>query len=121
ARGLLNICVPASLIEASGTNLVIGHQTVKRERTALEERWLMESLGRVPVGVSADIETKLKTRELISLQEGQILSLGIPADANVNIRVGNIVKYRGRLAATNGRGGVLVTRRCVGNQTGDGA
>jgi flagellar motor switch protein FliM len=110
ARGLLNICVPASLIEASGTNLVIGHQTVKRDRTALEERWLTESLGRVPLSVSADIETKLKTRDLISLQEGQILSLGVPAETNVNIRVGHIVKFKGRLAATNGRGGVLVTR-----------
>jgi flagellar motor switch protein FliM len=120
ARGLLNICVPASLIEASGTNLILGHQTARRERTPTEERWLAESLGRIPLSVSADIETKLKTRELISLREGQILSLGVPAETNVNIRVGHLVKFKGRLAATNGRGAVLVTRK-AGENPSDGA
>ncbi len=120
ARGLLNLCVPASLIEASGTNFVIGLQAAKRDRTAVEERWLSESLGRIPLTVSADLQTSLKTRELISLQEGQILSLGIPAETHVNIRVGDLVKFKGRLAATNGRGGVFVTRRCNAGPDADG-
>src|SRR5262245_41336712 len=68
ARGMLNICVPARLIETSGTNFVLGLQTARRERTASEEDWLCDSLGRVVLDVTADVETTLRTRELINLR-----------------------------------------------------
>ena len=118
ARGLLNICVPASLIESSGTNFVLGLQTAKRDRNPEEERWLTESLGRVSMQVTTDVETSLKTRELINLEPGQILSLGVPADIGVNIRVGNIVKFRGRLATSAGRAAVRINRICASAPTG---
>jgi flagellar motor switch protein FliM len=120
ARGLLNICVPASLVETSGTNFVIGLQAAKRDRTATEERWLADSLGRVPLTVTADVETSLKTRELINLTEGQILSLGVPAETQVNVRVADIVKFKGRLAVTRGRAAVQINRTVAASREADG-
>lgn len=113
-RGLLNICVPASIIEASGASFVQGFQQSRREPTVTEQRWLAENLGRVRVPVTTDIEARLRTRELLSLEPGQVLSLGVPAGADVNVRVGDIIKFRGRLAAGDGRAAIRITRRFAG-------
>jgi flagellar motor switch protein FliM len=112
SRGLLNICVPASVIEATGTNFVQSFQQTRREPTVTEREWLTENLGRVRFGVTADVETRLKTRELVTLSPGQILSLGVPADTEVNVRVGGMLKFRGRLAAAAGRAAVRISRTC---------
>jgi flagellar motor switch protein FliM len=110
ARGLLNICLPGGTIEASGTNFVQGRQQSRREPTITEQRWLTDSLGRVRLTVTTDIEARLKTRELLTLEPGQVLSLGVPAGSDVNVRVGDIVKFHGRLAAGEGRAAVRITR-----------
>jgi flagellar motor switch protein FliM len=112
ARGMLNICVPASLIEATGTNFAQGLQQAKRERTPAEGQWLTDSLGMAPLTVTADIETSLRTRELLCLEPGQVLNLGAPLDSGVNVKVGDIIKFRGRLAASAGRAAVQVHDRC---------
>jgi flagellar motor switch protein FliM len=112
-RGLLNVCLPASLIEATGTSFVQGWQQTRREPTALEQQWLAENLGRVQLSVTTDVQTRLKTRELVYLQPGHVLSLGVPAEAEVNVRVGDIIKFKGRLATTSGRSAVRVNRSCA--------
>lgn len=109
-RGLLNVCVPASVVESTGTSFAQGWQQARREPTDLERRWLTENLGRVQLPVTTDLQTRLKTRELLNLEPGHVLSLGVPVDAEVNIRVGDIVKFRGRLATSGGRAAVLVNR-----------
>ena len=111
ARGLLNICMPASIIEASGTNLGQSWQHSKRDRTAVEEQWLTESLGLIPLDVTADIQTSLRTRDLVNLKPGHVLSLGVPAEIDINVRVGEIVKFKGRLATTAGRAAVVVNQK----------
>lgn len=113
-RGLLNICVPASIIEASGASFVQGFQQSRRDPSVTERRWLSENLGRVSVPVTTDIEARLRTRELLSLQPGHVLSLGISAGSDVNVRVGDIIKFKGRLASVEGRAAVRITRRSVG-------
>lgn len=107
-RGLLNLCIPATVIETSGTNFVQGWQQARREPTGTEREWLMENLGRVKLPVTSDVETRLKTRELIHLEPGHVLSLGIPAETDVNVRVGEILKFKGRLAVSGGRAAVQV-------------
>ena len=111
ARGLLNICMPASIIEASGNNLGQSWQHSKRDRTDVEEQWLTESLGLMPLDVTADIQTSLKTRDLVNLRPGHVLSLGVPSEIDINVRVGEIVKFKGRLATTAGRAAVLVNQK----------
>lgn len=109
-RGVLNLCIPAAVIETGGTSFVQGRQYARREPTEVERRWLTESLGRVRLGVTADVETCLKTRDLVHLEAGHVLSLGVPSDTDVNVRVGDIVKFKGRLVTRGGRAAVLVNR-----------
>jgi flagellar motor switch protein FliM len=112
-RGLLNLCVPASVIEATGASFAQGWQQTRREPTPQEQQWLTENLGRVRLAVTTDVQTRLTTRELIQLQPGHVLSLGVPAETEVNVRVGNIIKFRGRLATASGRAAVRVNRSCA--------
>ncbi|HEY2904419.1 MAG TPA: flagellar motor switch protein FliM [Vicinamibacterales bacterium] len=112
-RGLLNLCVPASVIEATGAGFSQGWQQTRREPTAQEQEWLTENLGLVRLAVTTDVQTRLTTRELIQLQPGHVLSLGVPAETEVNVRVGNIIKFRGRLATASGRAAVRVNRSCA--------
>ena len=112
-RGLLNLCVPASVIEATGAGFSQGWQQTRREPTTQEQEWLTENLGRVRLPVTTDVQTRLTTRELIHLQPGHVLSLGVPAETEVNVRVGNIIKFRGRLATASGRAAVRVNRGCA--------
>jgi flagellar motor switch protein FliM len=116
-RGLLNFCVPASVIEATGAGLSQGWQHTRREPTAGEQRWLAENLGRVRLTVTTDVQTRLKTGELVNLRPGQVLNLGVPAEADVNVRVGNIIKFKGRLTTANGRAAVRVNRSCAVSQS----
>ena len=66
---------------------------------------------RVPV--TADVQTRLKTRELVALQPGQILNLGVPAETDISVRVNDILKFEGRLAVAGGRAAVRVTQDAV--------
>jgi flagellar motor switch protein FliM len=112
-RGLLNLCIPASVIEATGAGFSQGWQQTRREPTTHEQEWLAENLGRVKLPVTTDVQTRLTTRELIHLQRGHVLNLGVPAETEVNVRVGNIIKFKGRLATASGRAAVRVNRSCA--------
>ena len=52
-RGMLNLCIPASAIEAIGDKFVQGSQRTRRQPTAEESAWLAANLCRVPVPVTA--------------------------------------------------------------------
>lgn len=112
-RGLLNVCIPATVIESTGTSFVQSWQQTRRERTPTETQWLTDNLGRVRLPVTADVQTRLKTRELVALQPGQILNLGVPAETDISVRVNDILKFEGRLAVAGGRAAVRVTQDAV--------
>ncbi len=114
ARGLLNLCVPASLVESSGSNFVQGWQQARREPTPSEQQWLAENLGSSPMAITADLGTSMTTDELLRLEVGQVLSLGVPAGAEVDVRVADLVKFKGRLSSSSGRRAVRITRGCAG-------
>jgi len=99
-RGLLHLCLPASVVEAAGPGFGQGTQNSKREPSQSDERWLTENLGRVQLPVTTNLRTTLTTRELIGLALGHVLTLGVPLHASVDVRVGDLVKFRGHLTTT---------------------
>jgi len=111
-RGLLHLCLPAGVMEAAGVGFGQGGQHSRREPTATEERWLAANLGRMRLPVSANLSAVLTTRELIGLAPGQVLMLGVPLHSTVDVCVGNLVKFRGRLTTTNGGTAVLIDEVC---------
>lgn len=112
AQGLLHLCVPAAVVERTDTAGALDRH--RRERTAQERTWLSENLARVPMALSAVLETECTTRELIDLRIGDVLSLGLPISRPLDLKVGRTLKFRGQPTVQAGRAGVQVAYRCDG-------
>ena len=110
-RGMMNLCIPASIAETMGG--VQAWQPHHRAPTATERAWLQYSLGTVELDVSAVLESKVLTSDLLALAAGDVISLGVPADRPIDVRVGGTLKFKGRLGVGGrGRPGVRIERRC---------
>jgi flagellar motor switch protein FliM len=112
-RGLLHVCIPASVVEATGSNFVQSWQHSQRAATPEERRWLSQNLGRVPVSIETVLETRLRARELLALGKGDVLSLNVPASRSIDVRVNSLTKFRGHLVAHNGHAAVRVDQPAV--------
>jgi flagellar motor switch protein FliM len=109
-RGMMHLCIPASVIEATGSTFVQGWQHARREPTSIERHWLAENLGRVELPVTALLESRLPARELIRLGAGDVISLGVPSGNPIDIRVGTTLKFQGRLTLADTRTAVGIDR-----------
>jgi flagellar motor switch protein FliM len=98
SRGMLNLCIPAAAIETIGDRFVQGSQRTRRAPTKDEETWLSANLGRVTIPVTAMLETTLPANELLKLRPGDIVALGHSASQPIDVLVGKISRFAGRLA-----------------------
>lgn len=100
--GTLRLCIPAAIFEAAGDSVAHAWQLTRRQRTAEEATHLYTNLGRVPLAVSAQLETTLAARELIALAPGDVLSLGHHSGQPVTVSVGAVSAYVGQLVVHQG-------------------
>ena len=114
AQGTLNLCLPASIVEQTDSHFAGALDRQRREPTARERQWLYENLARVPMPLSAVLETRCTTREIVELRAGDVISLGVPTSRPLDLRVGRTLKFRGQPAAHGGRASVVVAHRCDG-------
>ncbi len=114
AQGMLNLCLPASVVEKTDSHFAGALDRHRREPTGKERLWLNENLARVPMALSAVLETRCTTREVVELRAGDVLSLGVPTSRPLDLRVGRTLKFRGQPAAHGGRASVVVSHRCDG-------
>jgi flagellar motor switch protein FliM len=114
AQGMLNLCLPASIVEKTDTHFAGALDRHRREPTDRERWWLNENLARVPMPLTALLETRCTTRELVELRTGDVVSLGLPAERPLDLRVGRTLKFRGHPTVEHGRAGVRVAHRCDG-------
>lgn len=105
-RGMLNICISAAAIEASGAQFTQSWHKTHRDPTMEERTSLLHNLGLVALPVTAQIETQLTARELLDLKVGEVLSLGCPAHGLLVVQVGTTPKFRGRPGAFGGSVGI---------------
>jgi flagellar motor switch protein FliM len=120
-RGLLNLCVPASFVELAGGNLTKTWNRVRRAPTGDDERRLATTLSRMPLPVSARLETTMPAYELVELKAGDILSLGQSAKLPVEVFVGSKPKFRGRLTGRDGRAVLTIVDRVSTDPAGEAA
>jgi flagellar motor switch protein FliM len=109
-RGMLNLCIPASAIEAVGENFAQGWHRTRRQPTVEEETWLHANLARVPLPVTALIETTLSARELLALRKGDVIVLGHPAADPIGINVGTVPRFEGYLTREDHNVAIAVQR-----------
>lgn len=114
AQGMLNLCLPASIVEQTDSHFAGALDRHRREPTDRERGWLNENLSRVPMPLTALIETRCTTRELVELRTGDVLSLGLSVQRPLDLRVGKTLKFRGQPMVDGGRAAVRVVHRCDG-------
>jgi flagellar motor switch protein FliM len=107
-KGLISVCLPAGMVEAGNKDSSQSRKRLPPAVTPLEREWMLEHLGRVAVPVSPIIETHLSGRDVLSLEAGDVLSLGLPVHEPVTVQVGGLRKLRGRLVARDERACVQV-------------
>jgi flagellar motor switch protein FliM len=96
ARGNVNLCVPAALLQSFDTTTVKASSRTHREPSPQDRHRLLASLGRMPLSVSVELLSELPARELLSLNVGDVLSLGRPAHEPLDVRVGGALKFLAR-------------------------
>lgn len=107
-RGMLNLCVPAALIEMAGASFVQGWHRTRKEPTSIDRARLTDNLARVRLPVSARLDTRMRAREVLELKPGDVVSLGRSLRDPVNVWVGDRPKVTGRLARQDQHAAIAV-------------
>jgi flagellar motor switch protein FliM len=107
-RGMFSVCIPAGAIESIEEKVIQPWHRTRRQPTALELERLQSNLDRVPLVVTTLLETRLKAREVVALRPGDVIALGHPATAPVDIHVGRVRKFGGRLTTTPSGAAVVI-------------
>lgn len=107
-RGMLNFCVPAALIEMAGASFVQGWHRTRKDPTALDRARLTDNLARVRMPVTARLDMRMRAREVLELEPGDVISIGRPVRDPVQIWVGDRPKMKGRLARHDQHAAVAV-------------
>jgi flagellar motor switch protein FliM len=108
AAGMLNICIPTSVIEALGATFTQSWYRARRRPTPEEYRDLLDNLARVPMPVAALLRTSLSAAEFMNLRVGDVLSLGVPVTHPLTIRVGGRDQFHGRPVRAGANTGVVI-------------
>jgi flagellar motor switch protein FliM len=119
-RGMVSLCFPAAAIESLEEKFAQGWQRTRRQPTAQEHARLTANLGRIPLPVTTLLETRLAARELLALKPGDVVSLGYPVSSPVDVHVGQVRRFTGRLT-TSAAGAVVRVERVSGDLRGEGA
>ncbi len=114
ARGILNLCLPAAIVETTSSQFSQAWARPQREPTLAERLWLRENLARVPLPVSAVLESRFTARDLMSLQIGDVVSLGVAVSEPIDVQIGAVLKFKGRLTADAGWTAVTIERAVDG-------
>jgi flagellar motor switch protein FliM len=108
ARGMLNLCIPTSVVETLGASFTQSWYRTQRKVGAEERTALHENLGRVPMRISASIATTLSARDLLRLRPGDVISLGLPLHHPVTVKVGAMDQFEGHPVRIGHHAGIAI-------------
>jgi len=108
ARGMLNFCLPATMIESVGESFTHSWYRSNRPTSAGDTESMRQNLGRLPLRVSATIETTLSAREVLDLVPGDLIALGHRASEPLDGRINDLTRFRVAPTLVGGRAGMRV-------------
>jgi flagellar motor switch protein FliM len=108
ARGMLNLALPATVIEALGSNFTQGWHRARKEQSDKDRLRLIENIGHVPMPLSVAIDATLVAQELLELKIGDVITLGRAVHEPVDVKVNGASKFAGRLTRLAHSAGVVV-------------
>lgn len=110
-KGTIRVCLPEAVVESTSSQ-VAQAQRHRRELTKDERGWLTKSLERVTVALVPDIVTHLRAADVAAIAVGDVITLTVPSDHPVELRVAGVPKFRATLGVERGRMVARVERRC---------
>jgi len=97
ARGMLSLAIPAAAIETMEEKVAEGWNRTRRQASTAEAARLQVNLGRVPLVVKTQLETRMTAREVLALRPGDVVAMPQSASAPVDIHIGGVQRFTGRL------------------------
>ncbi|OHD53756.1 MAG: flagellar motor switch protein FliM [Spirochaetes bacterium GWF1_51_8] len=98
-EGMMNFCIPYITIEPiiSKLSAQYWYSSIRKGITTENLNLIKEQISDVRVDVTAKLsEAELKFREIAAIREGDIIRLNGSIKADVEILIGNSVKFRGK-------------------------
>ena len=92
-RGVLNVCIPATSIEAVSGSFTRSWEKTRRELTPTERIALDDNLSRVTVTLEAGLESAIEAGDVLKLTVGDVISLEHSARAPIELRVNGKSKF----------------------------
>ncbi len=111
ARGMLNLALPATIIETLGANFSQGWARNRKEQSDADRARLTENIGRIPMPVTGVLESRFLAGDLLQLRPGDVIALGRDARAPIDVKVNGASKFAGRLTRLPHSSGVTVERQ----------
>lgn len=109
--GMLNLCIPHVVIEPIMPRLTI-HQwfAQKKNRQPEEIDTLKHRLGKAFLPVICELgSSAISVKEFMSLNIGDVISLDTLSGEELNVRVGEKIKYKGLPGSSHGKAAVKLT------------
>ena len=113
SKGLINLCLPFVLIDPIISRLQAGHSPFDRRGAGVDETDLdnlRSWVGMSDLDLSVNVGTAdLSVQEFLNLQAGDVLTLDRRVDQDMDLLVGNLVKYKVQAGTMGRRLAVQVT------------
>ena len=104
SQGLVSLCLPLSLVESGRGAANANWRSQQPAISPVERGWIHDNLGRgAAAGVALSSKRRLSGRDVLALQPGDLVALGVSLADPIDVRVGGVKKLRGRLAARDAR------------------
>ncbi len=113
AEGFLNFCMPhivlEPIMERLNTKYWFSRSNDQEDRTLYRDE-LSETLEKTIVPLSAVIgRTNISVWDFIHLQAGDIITLDSFVNSDLNIMVGNLLKFKGKPGINRGKNSIQIT------------
>lgn len=103
-RGTMNLCLPLAMLEPIAGKFSRAALETRRASDAAQTAALLKTLEKTAFPIAAELEkAPISTQLLMSLQPGDVLQTAHRLEQPVVVRVGNVPKFAGNLAACDGR------------------
>ena len=94
-RGVLNVCFPATSIEAVSGSFTRSWERARRDMTPTEQAALDENVGQVGVTLSAGIHAAIGAKDFLRLQVGDVVGLEHPAGEPIEVSINGKAQFVG--------------------------
>jgi flagellar motor switch protein FliM len=112
ARGMMNFGVPSILVKMMGQGFEQQWSIRRRSSSDAEQSRMRQLVERLPMDLEARIRgTQMRLRDLLRLNEGDIVSLEVPVRRPADLSVNGLKKFEGEIVIAGNQRGMVVDRR----------